>query len=81
MDNKNNRTDREEAAANKAGGMLNQVKGNVKEAWGDLTDNPVTEREGARDRVKGRIQEEYGDLKKKESEIERDLSDIESGRV
>lgn len=81
MDNRNNRTDAEEAAANKAGGVLNQVKGKVKEAWGDVTDNPAVEREGARDRVKGRIQEEYGDLKKKESEIERDLNDIDSGKV
>ena len=81
MDNKNNRTDIEEAAANKTGGVLNQVKGNVKEAWGDLTDNPAVEREGQRDRIKGRIQEEYGDLKKKESEVERDLKDIDKEHV
>jgi len=81
MDNRNNRSDAEEGAANKTGGVLNQVKGKVKEAWGDITDNPSVQREGARDRVKGRIQEEYGDLKRKESEIERDLSDIDSGRL
>lgn len=81
MDNKNNRTDAEEAAINKGGGVVNQIKGNLKEAWGDITDNPEIEREGARDRVKGHIQEEYGKTKEKESQLERDLDDIESGRV
>jgi uncharacterized protein YjbJ (UPF0337 family) len=81
MDNKNNRTDAEEAAVNKTKGVLNQVKGSVKEAWGDLTDNPARQHEGARDRVKGRIQEEYGEVKGKESKLERDLDDIDTGRL
>lgn len=33
--NKNNRTDAEEAAINQTGGIVNQVKGRVKEAVGD----------------------------------------------
>ena len=81
MDNKNNRTDAEEAAANRGSGVLNQIKGNVKEAWGDLTNDPETKREGARDRIKGHIQEEYGKTKEKESRLERDLNDIKSGSV
>jgi uncharacterized protein YjbJ (UPF0337 family) len=81
MHNKNDRTDSEEAAANQAGGVVNQIKGNVKEAWGDLTNDPSTKREGARDRIKGHVQEEYGKVKEKESRLERDLDDIGSGRV
>ncbi|HET7710324.1 MAG TPA: CsbD family protein [Thermoanaerobaculia bacterium] len=74
--NKNNRTDAEEAASNKLGGKLNQVKGNLKEAWGDLTDNPSKEAEGKLDRVKGNLQEQYGEVKEKESRLERDLEDL-----
>jgi len=81
MANRNDRSDAEEGIANEIGGKLNQIKGNVKEAWGDLTDNPVREHEGKRDRVKGRIQEEYGEVKKKESELERDLEDIDRGAL
>jgi len=77
MHNKNNRTDAEEAAANKIGGKLNQFKGKVKEVWGDLADDPVREHEGARDRLKGRIQEEYGEVKEKESRLEGDLQDLD----
>lgn len=81
MRNRNDRTDAEEAAANQAGGAVNQVKGNLKEAWGELTDNPSVKREGKRDRIKGHIQEEYGDTKERESKLERDLDDLDSGRV
>ena len=79
--NRNDRSDSEEAAANKIGGVINQVKGNVKEAVGDILGNPETRRQGARDRIKGRMQEEYGDLKEKESRIEKDLDDLNSGRI
>jgi uncharacterized protein YjbJ (UPF0337 family) len=81
MDNRQNRSDAEEAVRNRSGGVLNQIKGNVKEAWGDLTNDPETKREGARDRIKGHIQEEYGKTKAQESRLERDLNDIESGKV
>ena len=81
MADRQNRTDAEEGAVNKIGGKLNQVKGSVKEAWGDLTDNPAREHEGVRDRVKGRIQEEYGEVKEKESRLERDLDDLDRGKV
>ena len=79
--NRNYRSDSEEGAANKIGGVINQVKGNVKEAVGDIIGSPETRRQGARDRIKGRMQEEYGDLKEKESRIENDLDDLESGRI
>lgn len=74
--NRKNRTDEEEAAANQAGGVVNQVKGNVKEAIGTVLGDEKTKREGTHDRLKGRLQEEYGDVKERESEIERDLEDV-----
>lgn len=79
--NKDNRTDAEEAAANVTKGIGNQVKGRVKETIGDLTGDSSTKWEGKRDRVKGRLQEEYGEIKEKESELERDLDDIDRNRV
>lgn len=79
--NKDNRTDAEEAAANVTKGIGNQVKGRVKEAIGDLTGDSSTKWEGKRDRVKGRLQEEYGEVKEKESDLERDLNDIDRNRV
>ena len=81
MFNKNGRTDAEEAAANQAGGIGNQIKGSVKEAWGAISGDHHTRREGTKDRVKGRIQEAYGNVKEKEAELEADLKDIGSNRV
>ncbi len=81
MHNKNNRTDEEEAVANQAGGALNQIKGRVKQAVGDLTDNGSLQASGIKDRVKGNLQEKYGDLKEKEAELERNLRDVDDGRV
>ncbi len=81
MADRQNRSDAEESAVNKIGGKINQVKGNVKETWGDLTDNPAREHEGARDRLKGQVQEEYGEIKEKESRLERDLEDLDSDKI
>lgn len=67
----------EEAARHQGEGVLNQIKGNVKEAWGTLTNDPVTRREGRRDQVKGRLQEEVGDLKQRESELKENIDDLE----
>ncbi len=41
-------------------GNWKQFKGKVKEEWGDLTDNEITEAEGNREKLEGRIQERYG---------------------
>jgi uncharacterized protein YjbJ (UPF0337 family) len=79
--NKPHRSDSEEASANKRGGKMNQVKGDLKETWGDVTNDPSTRREGRHDRVKGEMQEEYGKVKERESRIERDLDDLDDGRV
>ena len=41
-------------------GQWNQVKGKVKEQWGDLTDDDLDKIDGQADQLAGRIQERYG---------------------
>ncbi|MEZ4732758.1 MAG: CsbD family protein [Caldilineaceae bacterium] len=41
-------------------GRWNQLKGNVKQQWGDLTDNDVARIEGNYDEFVGILQERYG---------------------
>ena len=81
MHNKDHRTDAEEAVANQAGGKLNQVKGRVKQAVGDLTGDRSMHASGTKDKLKGKLQETYGEVKEKEAKLERDLRDIDDGRV
>lgn len=81
MHNKNNRTDAEEAAANQSGGVLNQVKGRVKQAFGDLTGDRSMHASGTKDKLKGKVQEKYGDVKEKEARLERDLRDLDDDRI
>jgi uncharacterized protein YjbJ (UPF0337 family) len=42
------------------GGMWKQIKGNVKSAFGKLTDDDLTEVEGNSERMVGKLQERYG---------------------
>jgi len=51
-----------------------QLKGKVKEAWGDLTDDELTRVEGKRDQLLGLIQKKYGATKE---EVEKRLSQYE----
>ena len=44
-------------------GEWNQLKGSVKQKWGDLTDDDLTHIEGDRDKLVGRVQERYGHSK------------------
>ena len=41
-------------------GNWSQMTGNVKEEWGDLTDDDLTEAAGERDQLVGKIQARYG---------------------
>ena len=41
-------------------GKWKQLKGNVKEQWGKLTDDDLTKIDGKRDQLAGRLQERYG---------------------
>lgn len=46
-------------------GKWNEFKGNVKEEWGELTDDDLDRAEGQRDQLVGSIQQRYGIAKEK----------------
>jgi len=76
MENKYGRTDREESVWTQIEGNWNQLKGKLKQKWGDLTDDDLRVMEGRRDRIVGKIQERYGKTKWLEADIERELRDM-----
>ncbi|WBU55678.1 CsbD family protein [Paracoccus sediminicola] len=41
-------------------GKWEQLKGSVKEKWGDLTDDELQEAGGKKDKLSGKLQEKYG---------------------
>jgi uncharacterized protein YjbJ (UPF0337 family) len=41
-------------------GNWKQTKGKIKEKWGQLTDDDLTQINGKRDQLEGKIQERYG---------------------
>jgi len=41
-------------------GKWRELKGSIKEKWGDLTDDDVTEVEGKTDKLVGILQKKYG---------------------
>lgn len=43
-----------------AQGMWKQVKGKVREQWGQLTDDEIDQMQGRYERLVGKIQEKYG---------------------
>ena len=45
---------------NRIEGHWKQVKGQVKEKWGKLTDDELDKMNGRRDQLEGKIQERYG---------------------
>jgi uncharacterized protein YjbJ (UPF0337 family) len=45
---------------NRVEGNWKQFKGQIKEKWGNLTDDDLDKIEGNRDQLEGRIQERYG---------------------
>lgn len=45
---------------NRVEGNWKQVKGKIKEKWGDLTDDDLDKINGRRDQLEGKIQERYG---------------------
>jgi uncharacterized protein YjbJ (UPF0337 family) len=53
-------------------GRWNQIKGKVREKWGQLTDDDFTQIAGKKDQLVGRVQERYGLAKE---EAEREVSD------
>ncbi len=57
-------------------GKWNQVKGKVRQKWGDLTDDDLTRIAGKRDELVGLIQERYGRTR---AEAEREVNEFMSG--
>jgi uncharacterized protein YjbJ (UPF0337 family) len=56
-------------------GQSEQVKGRVKQAWGDLTDDERLRNEGAQDEVAGNVQEGIGRARRKVGEAIQDMGD------
>jgi uncharacterized protein YjbJ (UPF0337 family) len=54
-------------------GNWNQVKGQVREKWGDLTDDDLDRIGGKREQLVGRLQERYGIMR---DEAERQADDF-----
>ncbi|WP_134726167.1 CsbD family protein [Paracoccus luteus] len=54
-------------------GKWDQLKGSVKQQWGDLTDDDLTQIEGDRDRMAGKLQERYGWAK---TEVDEKMNDF-----
>lgn len=79
MDNKTRRTPAEVAAdasvEHTTKGVLNQMKGNIRSAWGNLTGDSKHQVGGAIDRMKGRAQETLGRLEGKEARLESGVGD------
>jgi uncharacterized protein YjbJ (UPF0337 family) len=44
-------------------GAVKEGVGNVKEAWGDATDDTSTEWDGKRDQAEGEVQQRWGEAK------------------
>lgn len=44
-------------------GKWNQIRGEAKKKWGQLTDDDLTEVEGDYDKLVGKVQERHGDSK------------------
>ena len=49
-------------------GKWKEIKGSVKEQWGNLTDNDLTEIEGKQEKLVGLLQTKYGYSKDKAEE-------------
>ena len=57
-------------------GKWNQLKGKVKQTWGELTDDDLDRISGKRDEIVGLVQERYGwDRARAESEFDRFMQD------
>ena len=54
-------------------GKWMQLKGSVREKWGDLTDDELDQIAGRRDKLAGKLQERYG---YSELEAEREIDDF-----
>ena len=56
-------------------GKKEQVKGRMKQAWGDVTDNERLHDEGVADEAAGDVQEGFGRARRKVGEVIKDIGD------
>lgn len=54
-------------------GMWEQMKGKVKEKWGQLTDDEIREIDGRSEILKGKLQQKYGYTK---DQVDREFDDF-----
>lgn len=54
-------------------GKWNEVKGKVKQQWGKLTDDDITQINGSYDELEGRLQKAYGYQK---DQVKKELDDF-----
>jgi len=59
-------------------GKWKELKGILKQKWGALTDNDLTELEGHRDRLAGLVEQRYGLAKE---EAERQIREFEKMHI
>ncbi len=65
------------ATEDKLKGNWNQIKGKLKQQYGDLSDDDLTYQEGREDELYGRLQEKLG---KGKDEVKRMIDDLGSSR-
>ncbi|MGB6489763.1 MAG: CsbD family protein [Steroidobacteraceae bacterium] len=53
--------------SDRTAGQWKQIKGSIKEKWGKLTDDEITQLEGHSEQLVGKLQEKYG-LEREEAE-------------
>jgi uncharacterized protein YjbJ (UPF0337 family) len=59
-------------------GKFKQLRGRLKEKWGDLTDDELMQSEGNADRLAGLLQEKYGYSKERaKQELSEFLTDVD----
>jgi uncharacterized protein YjbJ (UPF0337 family) len=60
-------------------GRWKEIRGRLKEKWGDLTDDDLTQIDGHRDRMSGWLQKQYGYSREQaEHELEDYLVNLDS---
>jgi uncharacterized protein YjbJ (UPF0337 family) len=61
--------------------MWKQIRGQVKETWGKLTDDELDEIDGKRDQLVGKLQEKYGWTRMQaEDELDKFMREQETNR-
>ncbi len=55
----------------KGQGAWDETKGKAKKAWGEITDDPETKREGSMDKAKGKLEDMKGRIKNAKDELKK----------